>query len=263
MGGRRDRVAGGRRPPGGVAAIGTTTGRRSPLALWSAPRSRSTVFFRMMLERRDLLCLHEPFCNIANDGSTEADGLVLDSTGRLIDVLLELSERRTVFFKDTTDCRYDVVFERPDFLRNTRHAFLLRDPREIIPSFAAMKPDMAVHEVGVEYLHRIYRAVLDAGGDAVVLDSDDFVDHPERTARAYCSAVGLPFDAGMLSWRPGDRPEWRQSAPWHVDVGASSTVRRRRTTYDRTIDTDPLLRGFYEHHLPFYEYLRQRRVRIV
>ena len=28
-------------------------------ALWSAPRSRSTAFFRSMLERGDLLALHE------------------------------------------------------------------------------------------------------------------------------------------------------------------------------------------------------------
>jgi hypothetical protein len=239
-----------------------TADRRSLLALWSAPRSRSTVFFRMMLERHDLLPVHEPFCNIVNDGGTEVGNLMVRSTGELIDVLLELSERRTVFFKDTTDCQYDLIFGRQDFLKGVRHAFLLRDPREIIPSFAAMKPDMAGHEVGVEYLHSIYRAVLEAGGDAVVLDSDDFVDHPERTARAYCAAVGLPFHGGMLRWQAGDRSEWRQSARWHADVSASSTVRRRPTSYHRTIDSDPLLRRFYEHHLPFYEYLWERRLRI-
>jgi hypothetical protein len=29
-------------------------------ALWSAPRSRSTAFFRSIVERGDLLALHEP-----------------------------------------------------------------------------------------------------------------------------------------------------------------------------------------------------------
>jgi hypothetical protein len=36
-------------------------------ALWSAPRARSTAFFRSMLERGDLLALHEPL-----EGLTEA-----------------------------------------------------------------------------------------------------------------------------------------------------------------------------------------------
>lgn len=242
--------------------MSTTAGRPSLLALWSAPRSRSTVFFRMMLEHRTLVALHEPFCNIVNDGSTEVGQRRVTSIGGLIDTLLEISRPRTVFFKDTTDCQYDAVFGRQDFLRGARHAFLLRDPREVIASFAALKPDMAIHEVGLEYLHRIYLAVLDAGGAPVVLDSDDLVHDPERTLRAYCAAVDLPFDGEALSWQPGDRPEWRQSARWHVEVSASSAVRRQHRSYDRTIDSDPLLRRYYEHHLPFYEYLRERRVRI-
>ncbi|MFE4171523.1 sulfotransferase family protein [Streptomyces sp. NPDC056909] len=243
--------------------MSATADRRSLLALWSAPRSRSTVFFRAMLERQDLLSLHEPFCNIVNDGRTEVGDRGIHSTDALMDVLLEISEERAVFFKDTTDCQYDAVFERQDFLKSGRHAFLLRDPQEIIPSFAAIKPDMALHEVGLEYLHRIYRAVLEAGGDPVVLDSDDFVDRPEATVRAYCEAVDLPFRGDALSWRPGERPEWRQSARWHTDVSASSTVERRQRTYERTIDNDPSLRRFYEHHLPFYEYLWERRLRVV
>lgn len=232
------------------------------LALWSAPRSRSTVFFRMMLERDDLLPLHEPFCNIANDGRTEVGDRTVTSSDALVDVLLELAGRRTVFFKDTTDCEYDAVFDRQDFLKRGRHTFLLRHPREIIPSYAAIKPDMAPREVGVEYLWRIHQAVLDAGGEPVVVDSDDFVDQPERTARAYCAAVGLPFRDDILHWQPGERSEWRQSARWHTDVSNSSTVQRQERAYDRTIETDPLLRQYYEHHLPFYERLRDRRIRI-
>ncbi len=234
----------------------------SLLALWSAPRSRSTVFFRMMLERNDLVPFHEPYCNIANDGETQVGDRVVRSDGELTDVLLELSEQSTVFFKDTTDCRYDAVFGRPDFLKGARHAFLLRHPREIIPSYAAIKPDMQRHEVGVEYLHRIHQAVLDAGGEPVVVDSDDFVDRPERTVRAYCEAVGLPFREDVLRWEPGERTEWRQSARWHTDVSASSTVQRKERAYERNVETDPLLRGFYEHHLPFYEQLWDRRIRI-
>ncbi|MFJ7241849.1 sulfotransferase family protein [Streptomyces olivaceus] len=242
--------------------MSASAGSPSLLALWSAPRSRSTVFFRMMVERQDLMALHEPFCNIANDGSTEVADRVVNSADTLTDALIELSAQHVVFFKDTTDCVYDSIFGRQDFLKSGRHAFLLRNPREIIPSYAALKPDMVLHEVGVEYLYRIYQAVLEAGGNPVVLDSDDFVDHPELTVRQYCAAVDLPFRADALQWQPGERPEWSQSARWHADVSASSTVQRRERAYDRTTDNDPLLRRFHEHHLPFYEYLWERRLRI-
>ena len=74
--------------------------------------------------------------------------------------------------------------------------------------------------------------------------------------------MDLPFRDDILRWEPGDRSEWRQSARWHADVSESSTVQRKERAYDRTIETDPLLRRFYEHHLPFYEHLWDRRLRI-
>ena len=41
-------------------------------ALWSAPRARSTAFFRSMAERGDMTVLHEPFCNLRDYGETDA-----------------------------------------------------------------------------------------------------------------------------------------------------------------------------------------------
>ena len=43
-------------------------------ALWSAPRARSTAFFRSMLERGDLLALHEPLEGLIYFGDTEVEG---------------------------------------------------------------------------------------------------------------------------------------------------------------------------------------------
>ena len=42
--------------------------------LWSAPRSRSTAFFRMMIERGDFTGVHEPFSYLAEFGYAEAGG---------------------------------------------------------------------------------------------------------------------------------------------------------------------------------------------
>ena len=43
-------------------------------ALWSAPRARSTAFVRSMVERGDLIALHEPFCNRADFGRPISKG---------------------------------------------------------------------------------------------------------------------------------------------------------------------------------------------
>jgi sulfotransferase family protein len=230
------------------------------LALWSAPRSRSTVFYRAMLERGDLLALHEPFCNIADYGETEVTGEVVRSEQGLIEAMRAAG--RPVFFKDTTDHHYAGVLADPEFLTGVRHTFLIRRPDEIVASFAALKPDMTVEEAGLEFLYEIFSAVRDATGTVpLVVDSDDLIADPAGVMRAYCAEVGLPFLENALSWQPTDRTEWSRSARWHQGVRDSTTIERRESRYDRTVATDPQLAAFAAHHEPFYRKLHEHRLR--
>jgi hypothetical protein len=74
----------------------------------------------------------------------------------------------------------------------------------------------------------------------VVIDSDDLVARPDATLAAYCAAVGLLFIPQALRWEPGG-PEWRRTARWHADVGASSGFERRDRTYRYTVDTSDVM----------------------
>lgn len=235
---------------------------RPIIALWSAPRSRSTAFFRLMLERGDLLALHEPFCNVADHGETDvADELVRDH-GQLITALRAQSRRRTVFFKDTTDNRYPRVLADREFLSQVRHTFLIRRPEEIAQSFYAVDNDMCCADIGLEAMTELLEATVAAGaGRPVVVDSQDLVDRPQQTVAAYCTAVGLPFHPEALRWRPGARTEWRRTAEWHTGVAASTGLHRRSTRYRHTPANTPLLARFSDHHRPFYERLHAARLR--
>jgi len=43
-------------------------------APWSVPRARSTPFFRSMVERGDMVVVHEPFSDLAGLGETDVEG---------------------------------------------------------------------------------------------------------------------------------------------------------------------------------------------
>ncbi|ONK14407.1 hypothetical protein [Streptomyces sp. MP131-18] len=230
-------------------------------ALWSAPRARSTAFFRAMLERGDLIALHEPFCNLAGFGETDVDGRMFTSPRSLLAWLRDETDGVTVFLKDTTDYRHREVLADRRFLAEGRHTFLIRRPEEIAASYYALYPDMSINAIGLQALHELYTAVRDAAGDPpVVIDSDDLVARPEATMAAYCAAVGLPFIPRALSWEPGERPEWRRSARWHSDVSASSGLERRARVYTRTVENSAELARFAAHHQPFYEQLYAERL---
>ena len=120
---------------------------------------------------------------------------------------------------------------------------------------------MRIEDIGLEALHELHAAVHDAGGARpVVIDSDDLVARPEATMAAYCAAVGLPFIPQALTWEPGERPEWRRSARWHVDVSASSGFEQRERRYTDTVESSDELARFAAHHLPFYEQLHAQRL---
>ena len=232
------------------------------LALWSAPRARSTALFRSMLERGDLLALHEPLEGIVYFGATEIEGRTFVSPSSLLSWLREETATSTVFLKETMDDRVrGLILANRRFLAEGRHAFLIRRPEEIAASLYALKPDMRISEIGLEALAELHAAVGDAGGaPPVVIDSDDLVTRPEATMAAYCAAVKLPFLPAALTWDPGERPEWRRSSRWHTDVAASSGFERRVRNYEHTVQSSDDLARFAAHHVPFYDQLRAQRL---
>lgn len=221
-----------------------------------------------MLERGDLLALHEPLEGLMYSGDTEVEGRTFESPVSLLAWLRDGTHDVRVFLKETTDSRVrDVVLADPRFLAKARHAFLIRRPEEIASSLYAIvstfEPprDVRIEDIGLEGLHELHAAVHDAGGHRpVVIDSDDLVARPGATMAAYCAAVGLPFVASALTWEPGERPEWRRSARWHADVSASFRFEQRNRGYTHTVEISDELRRFAAHHLPFYEQLHAHRL---
>jgi hypothetical protein len=230
-------------------------------ALWSAPRARSTAFFRSVAERGDMTVLHEPFSNLRDYGETDAGGLTFHSPTSLLAWLRDETHDTSVFLKDTGDHRHEEVLADRRFLADTRHAFLIRRPEEIAASYYALFPDMSINAIGLEKLCELQAAVRYAGGNpSVVIDSDDLVARPEATMAAYCAAVGLPFNPRALTWRRGERSEWRRSARWHTDTSASSGFERRERLYPHTVENSGKLAQYAAHHRPFYEQLYSQRL---
>ena len=87
----------------------------------------------------------------------------------------------------------------------------------------------------------------------VVIASDDLLNRPEDTIRAYCAALGIPFLAEALSWEACERPEvgWygEGTGPWHDDLRASTGISRPTTEYP-PLDGDQRLVEMLERSTP-------------
>ncbi len=227
------------------------------LVLWSAPRSRSTVFFRMMAQRGDFRMFHEPFSDLAAGQSYAVDGTQLTTAEQVFSAFVDLSEQTPVFFKDTTEYPHVDLFGELPLAEKATHTFIIREPRSVIESHYAMNSDVSLPEIGYEYLYQIFERVRQTTGRTpAVIDADTLVERPAETVRAYCDAVGIGYDEAALSWAPGERSEWARTSRWHQDVAQSSGFKQSEKHYEVTVESSPVLAGYYRHHLPFYEKLQ-------
>jgi hypothetical protein len=217
-----------------------------------------------MVERGDLLALHEPLEGLHFIGPLHIDGQTFESPPELVAWLVEDTSGRRIFLKETINppVQQSVVDDQR-FLAEARHAFLIRRPDEIAASWLVLEHDMRIFDTGLRLLHDLFVAVQNAEGHPpVVIDPDDLVANPAATMAAYCAAVELPFIADALHWQPGHRPEWARSSRWHEDAAASSGFETPARPDRHGLATHPDVARFTERHTPFYEELRRYRLDI-
>lgn len=233
--------------------------RPAVLALWSPPRAMSTAFFRMMVQRGDFRAYHEPFSELAAGHHVVVGGRHLTTPEEVLRGFTAESAETPVFFKDTTEYPHAHLFDALPLAESVTHTFIIRDPRRAIESHYAVNPEVRLPEIGFEHQYEIFDRVRgETGRDPVVVDADVLVERPGDTVRAYCAAVGIPYDERALSWQSGERSEWSRTSRWHQDVARSSGFRQNGRRHAVTVDDSPVLAGYLRHHLPFYEELRAR-----
>jgi len=208
----------------------------------------------MMLQRGDLVVVHEPFSVLAEQGTVTIHGTECLRVPEVIRRLRELAESDVVFFKDTTDVRHaDVLADRLFLADNVVHTFLVREPAEAIASYYALNPDVTLDQVGFEFLHEIFTKVRAATGEVpVVVNAADLVAAPDKLVEEYCADVGLEFLPDALHWPPGNRDEWCATDRWHEDVAGTNGFVNLPNTHGVVIDDVAHLQAYRDHHLPFY-----------
>ena len=199
------------------------------LMLWSAPRSRSTAFYRMMIERGDFTGVHEPFSRVEVFGAADIGTRAPATVPEVIAELRSLAATRQVFVKDTTDRRHPGALADERFLaEDAQHTFLIRHPRETLRSYLAIRRNPRMHEIGFETQYELYAKVSRlTGRDPLVVDAGDLMRRPADAVRAYCAHAGIGFRPHALSWQPSGRPEWLGGfSHWFTGVAASSGLAR-------------------------------------
>lgn len=241
------------------------------IALWSHPRSMSTAFERVMRERGDLDCLHEPFMyDYYINRSTrrmphfEASVDHPRSYEAIRAMILARAEQRPVFFKDMSYYVMPQIAADEAFFDRITHSFLVRDPRASILSYARLDPDMVLEEIGLEAQWRHAEAVKTrTGKPPVIIRSEAVRENPAAQMERYWKAMGLTSTPAALQWNGEVPADWQQVQGWHGSAIASTAIRpvstedtaRTVADFEELAGRAPHFRHYLDHHLQYYHRL--------
>ncbi len=231
------------------------------VAMWSGPRNLSTALMRSFGNRADCSVVDEPLyaAYLAETGLDHPgrDAVLASqptSAARVVDALTSGPVDTPVQYqKHMTHHVLPSVPRGP--LAALTHAFLVRDPERVLTSYAKVREEPTLEDLGLPQQVELFETF---GGP--VVDAADVLRDPRGTLTLLCDALGLVFDEAMLSWPAGPRASDGVWAPhWYAGVEASTGF----APYSPG-SGDPLperLAPLLERCRPYYEALAPYRLR--
>jgi len=243
------------------------------IALWSHPRSMSTATERIMRERGDLDCAHEPFMydyyvhrNASQFPHFDEQSDHPQKYEDIRDMLIARAREKPVFFKDMSYYVMPHILTDVAFRDRVTHTFLIRNPEAAIASYYKLDPDVTSDEIGLAAQWNHYQGLCAKGHNPVILRSEDIQNDPEGMMAAFWASIGLEFRKNAFSWGDDTPKDWEQVEGWHGSVGASQSIRpmpdgyyeKARAKFQSMAQAAPRLNELLAQHAPAYEQLSAR-----
>ncbi len=236
------------------------------IAMWSGPRNISTAMMRAWGSRPDTTVCDEPLyahylmtTGVQHPGRDEVFA-AQESDWRKVTAALSgpVPEGRAIWYQKHMAHHLLPSIGR-DWLDRLTHAFLIREPDEMLASLVKTYPQAGLTDTGLPQQCEIFDRVADRAGRAppIVLASDVLKD-PRGLLSRLCAALGIEFLPQMLAWAPGRRATDGVWAPhWYAAVEASSGFEPWRP---KSIELPPALHALLDECRPWYEKLYALRL---
>lgn len=169
--------------------------------------------------------LHTKYGADAVDSTHPATAEVLasmatDATEVVRDVILGPCDKPVLFMKQMAHHLIEIDL---GFLEQTVNIFLIRDPREMLPSLAKVIGTPTLADTGLKTQHDLLISLRAAGQSPPILDARLLLEGPRSVLCQLCERLGLRFETSMLSWEAGGNPADGVWAPyWYGNVHRST-----------------------------------------
>lgn len=234
------------------------------ICLWSSPRNISTAMMYAFARRPDTIVFDEPLyahylrvTGVIHPGQEEIlEAQENDGDKVVQQLMLGAFDSPVAFFKQMT---HHLVQLNEAFLSQMKNILFIRDPKQIISSYAQVRPDVNMQDIGIEKQWQLYQQLTGNKQHCVVLDSNEILKAPEKVLSELCNAIDIPFYNSMLHWPAGPKPEDGVWAKYWYDNVHKSTGFEKQTTSNRPLPE--YLEPLYNESKKYYDQLFQHSIK--
>ena len=228
--------------------------------LISSPRNISTALMYSFAQRSDTVVLDEPFyafylltSGANHPGRDEVLRSQSNSEEAVKKEIFSIRNKDVVFIKNMSH-HLEVMDE--SFVDDVVNVFFIRDPRQIIASYAQVIDKPVMRDIGVEYQFNLWQKLVDRKQDPIVLDAGNLLKAPRLVLQRLCERIGIPFEESMMKWHAGPKPYDGVWAPhWYSNVhrstGFEPQASSSRPLPSHLEDLYQQAKALYEKLLPF------------
>ena len=237
------------------------------LAMWSGPRNISTALMRSFGNRADTVVVDEPLyahylaeTGLEHPGRDEVIASQDTDWRRVVEALTGPIPGGAAVWYQKHMTHHVLPGMGRQWLAGLTNAFLIREPAAVVASYAQVRGEPTLLDLGFPQQVELFRRCADQlGAPPPVVDSADLLRDPAGVLAALCTAVGIGFDAAMLAWPAGPRPEdgvWARH--WYASVEASTGF---QPYVAREVEVPDHLRGLLATAQDCYDELAAHRLR--
>ena len=234
------------------------------ICLWSCPRNVSTALMYAFAQREDTQVFDEPLyahylkVSGAQHPAREQVLQALENDGdKVVEEVILQKSKRLLFHKLMTHFLIGIDTE---FLSEVINVIFIRNPEEIITSYAKVIPNPKMNDIGVRQQYELYLSLEERGVTPIVLDSKYLLQNPELILNKLCDILEIPFDKKMLKWEKGARKEdgvwasyWYKNI--HNSTGFLPYTKREITLTGSNAE-------LAEECLPYYKFLTTKSLQL-
>ena len=234
------------------------------VCLWSGPRTVSTALMYSFAQRPDTHVVDEPLyghflrvTGTVHPGRDEVMASVnCDGGAEMQGLLAASSDNPDVLFMK--QMAHHLVELDTSFLENMVNIFLIRDPKQMLPSLTIQLPEAGLFDTGLKVQWDLHEALIGAGQSPAIVDSRELLLDPEGVLSCLCEHLDIPFFDSMLSWEAGPISEDGIWAPhWYHAVHKSTGF----SAYRHKTDFPEHLKPRLEECVPWYDKLFAHAIR--